>query len=406
MSMKASRFSPWRFGLALATLSLTVTGLVRAANSPIPFSEIGAKATADYQGDALGITATTDGARLRCGFQKLEGRATSHGLWLESTAPGGGEFRLIATTVRREVSDCGSPPPLSEGAGSFQSGRGLPQSKTLARWCPLLEGASDGILPTTGTVSVEDKLVRFTRAGLTEEYLVSVDGVRQDFVITERPPGGGDLRVELALTGARAQAAAYGAKVILEGSWRTLAYSRLQATDAGGKQLRARLEVLSADRLTVRVADANATYPVRIDPTFSDANWVSLNPGMPGTDNAVRAVAVDSSGNVYVGGDFTFIGTVLASRIAKWNGSVWSALGSGLSGNIVRALAVSGTDLYVGGSFSTAGGVMASNIAKWNGSVWSALGAGMNGGVYSLAFSGTDLYAGGILLHGGWGGCQ
>ena len=35
-----------------------------AAKGPIPFSEIGAKATADYQGDALSITATSDGARL------------------------------------------------------------------------------------------------------------------------------------------------------------------------------------------------------------------------------------------------------------------------------------------------------------------------------------------------------
>jgi hypothetical protein len=30
----------------------------------------------------------------------------------------------------------------------------------------------------------------------------------------------------------------------------------------------------------VSVADANATYPVRIDPTFSDADWVSLGSGM------------------------------------------------------------------------------------------------------------------------------
>ena len=89
-------------------------------------------------------------------------------------------------------------------------------------------------LARTGKVSAEDKVVRFTRPGVTEEYSVSVDGVRQDFVIAERPAGTGDLRVELALSGARAEAAAYGAKVILEGSGRALAYSRLRATDADG----------------------------------------------------------------------------------------------------------------------------------------------------------------------------
>ena len=43
----------------------------------------------------------------------------------------------------------------------------------------------------------------------------------------------------------------------------------------------------------------------------------------------------------------------------------------------VNALAVSGTNLYAGGYFTTAGGVPANNIAKWDGSAWSALGSGM-----------------------------
>ena len=90
----------------LAALVLAFTGPVRAETLPaaIPFSDIGARATAAYQGDALGVTATADGARLRCGFQKLEGRATPEGLWLESTKPGRGKLRLIASSVVREQS--------------------------------------------------------------------------------------------------------------------------------------------------------------------------------------------------------------------------------------------------------------------------------------------------------------
>jgi hypothetical protein len=51
--------------------------------------------------------------------------------------------------------------------------------------------------------------------------------------------------------------------------------------------------------------------------------------------------------------------------------------------------------LYAGGYFTTAGGSAANNIAQWNGSSWSALGSGVNDSVFALAVSGSTLYAGG-----------
>ena len=47
-------------------------------------------------------------------------------------------------------------------------------------------------------------------------------------------------------------------------------------------------------RLAVLVNDAEAVYPVRIDPTFSDANWIGMGQ-VPGTDRDVYAAAVDGS---------------------------------------------------------------------------------------------------------------
>jgi hypothetical protein len=440
--------------LAALALALTVTASAGTQSAAIPFSDIGVRATANYQGDALGVTATADGARLRCGFQKLEGQATPEGLWLESTKPGGaGRLRLVAVAVGRGGSGA-RPCAPTEAASSVRSGMSIvtvPQNDQAPLGAPCTHGAAsffdlplltelentfsdvpfyshaapNGAVaclrqgaPTllrNGEVSVADKRVRFTRPGLTEEYSVCVDGVRQDFII-ESPPlnpqrstlnqSAGDLRVELALSGARAEATASGARLRLDGSGRALAYSRLRVEDATGRELSARLEVLSAGRLVVSVADANATYPVRIDPTFSDADWVSLNPGLPGANGTVRAIAVDGSGNVYAGGDFTFIGTVPASYIAKWDGSAWSSLGSGISGT-VYALAVSGTNLYAGGYFVAAGGVTANNVAKWDGSTWSALGSGLGSYsssppcVYALAVSGSNLYAGGYFLMAG-----
>jgi len=68
-------------------------------------------------------------------------------------------------------------------------------------------------IPYTGTVTIEGQLVRFIRPGLVEEYTVSLDGVRQDFVVVERPKGAGDLAVRLATVVyvSRVSAAAAGA---------------------------------------------------------------------------------------------------------------------------------------------------------------------------------------------------
>ena len=60
-------------------------------------------------------------------------------------------------------------------------------------------------LPRRGAVSVQDKLVRFTRPGLTEEYSVSVDGVRQDLIIESPPLNSHPLRCAPATTDSSAE---------------------------------------------------------------------------------------------------------------------------------------------------------------------------------------------------------
>lgn len=106
--------------------------------------------------------------------------------------------------------------------------------------------------------------------------------------------------------------------------------------------------------------------------------------GLPGLNGSVYAMAVfdDGTGNaLYVGGDFTQADGITANRIARWNGSEWSSLGSGAAngvGGAVFAMAAYGGALYVGGEFNTAGGVAASRIARWNGSVWVSMGGGVS----------------------------
>jgi hypothetical protein len=146
--------------------------------------------------------------------------------------------------------------------------------------------------------------------------------------------------------------------------------------------------------------NSNAVVVIRDPrPVFSDANWMSIA-GIDSPYTYVRAAVADGSGNLYVGGAFWISG--VATNIARWNGSSWSALSSGMTN--VFALAVSGTDLYAGGYFLRAGATPAHNIAKWNGTNWSALGSGVAGEVFALAVLGSNVYAGGYSGIAKWDG--
>ena len=112
-------------------------------------------------------------------------------------------------------------------------------------------------------------------------------------------------------------------------------------------------------------------------------------------NSAVFTLAVAGT-NLYAGGTFTQAGGSPATNIARWNGSTWSALGSGTDGTVYALAFDSSGYLYAGGSFTAAGSVAANYIARWNGSSWSTLGNGTNGSVFVIAVDGlSGLYAGG-----------
>ncbi len=129
---------------------------------------------------------------------------------------------------------------------------------------------------------------------------------------------------------------------------------------------------------------------------WDGASWSALGSGM---NDDVRALAVYDNA-LFAGGGFTQAGGVAANRIARWDGTSWSALGSGTN-HIVSDLAVFDYALIAGGHFTSAGGVAANRIARWDGTSWSALGSGTNGPVYALAVYDNALIAGGVFTAAG-----
>ena len=278
-------------------------------------------------------------------------------------------------------------------------------------------GRETGLVPVSerGSVGRRGDVVVLLRQEVIEEYRASAEGIRQDFVLPRKPVGDGALTLELAVQGAELAALDDGgsgdiarhtindqAIGITMADGRELHYHALHVTDADGRHLPAQMHVADAGRLRITVDDAQARYPLRIDPTFTDADWMAI--AEPGFNGPIHA-AVVGGGNLYVGGGFTAAnGGVLANYIAVWNGSAWSTLGSGMN-HLVHALVWDGTAqrLYAGGYFTTAGGTPASRIAVWDGSAWSALGAGVNNEVRALAWDGATqrLYVGGRFTTAG-----
>lgn len=128
---------------------------------------------------------------------------------------------------------------------------------------------------------------------------------------------------------------------------------------------------------------------------WSSSDWEPLGAGTKGSLLAMTMWDPDGAGpqdaRIVVGGTFLRIGDTAAANIAMWDGALWQPLGSGLNG-FVTALTTWDPDasgpqspvVIAGGTFTIAGGAAASRVARWDGTSWQAMGAGLNDRVSTL----------------------
>jgi hypothetical protein len=141
--------------------------------------------------------------------------------------------------------------------------------------------------------------------GVTVTYCNGRDGMRQDFLIRERPRGSRPLRLWLGLEldGVIMEVPSDVGEVTftrsVPGGARVMTYGDLEVRDAEGRLLQAQMVKEGEAQLAVVVDDAEAVYPILVDPLSSAPTWTAEgNQGEAGFGYSV-ATAGDVNGDGY-----------------------------------------------------------------------------------------------------------
>jgi hypothetical protein len=129
---------------------------------------------------------------------------------------------------------------------------------------------------------------------------------------------------------------------------------------------------------------------------WDGSSWSGYGTGVPAPSgtNYVNALTLAGNGELVAGGWFTTSGAGTPNYLARWSGTAWVSLGTGVDAPVSALVTLPGGDVVAGGTFTVAGGGSAAGLARWNGSSWSALGSGLTAlpspapvtGVSSLRF--------------------
>ncbi len=203
---------------------------------------------------------------------------------------------------------------------------------------------------------------------LREWWVNSATGLEQWFELERRPPGAQSGQpLILAMTLATDLAVSQQGNVLnfINDADTAIRYNKLQVWDANGRELPARMQ-LAANQLSLIIDDADANYPLTIDPTFQHQAYLKasntgggdvfgLSVAISGDTLVVGAIGEDSnatgingdqgnnsmldSGAVYV---FTLSGTV-------WNQQAYiKASNTGGGDEFGQAVAIYDNTLVVG----------------------------------------------------------
>ncbi len=279
-----------------------------------------------------------DGAGGASGLQTLEPQAVaapqqsttlmSAGLraaTIESVQNNAGEaYRFEASADGTEVVGSNAAQRLTarlaDGAMRVHPATDEPAWSLELRWTGIGRGSDIRPVnaPLAGADVVDIRASYRYADGSEEGYLNGPLGIEQGFALEQRPAGErGELVVEVGVGGLVPQLAPDGTRVSLltaEGE-PVLRYTDLYVRDAAGRPLPARLAA-EADAIQLRIADAEARYPLAVDPLI----WVEQQ----------ELLASDGAANdwfgysaVSISGDTAIVTAVFHDHLGSNSGSAY-----------------------------------------------------------------------------------
>ncbi len=131
--------------------------------------------------------------------------------------------------------------------------------------------------------------------------------------------------------------------------------------------------------------------------------WSTLGSGFNST---VYSIIPDGNGGLYAAGSFYSTDSSTPTFIAHWDGNNWSALstelgystGAGTTGNVKSILSDGNGGFYATGRFIGTGSTTLNHIGHWDGTTWTALGSGLDY-IYSTVFGNTLVHDGNGSLY-------
>jgi Secretion system C-terminal sorting domain/FG-GAP repeat len=115
------------------------------------------------------------------------------------------------------------------------------------------------------------------------EYLNNENGLRQNFIVKQKPAGEGQLRLDIGLLSSLRPSIANGSKLVYHDNAQkpVLSYEDLKVWDANNEPLVAHMELTKDNRvLSLVVDDQDAEYPVTIDPLSRNPEWTTSANGI------------------------------------------------------------------------------------------------------------------------------